>query len=176
MVLLPRDVFFFADCGVNIDPDAEELAEIALLTAGCARAAGIEPRVAMLSFSNFGSVDHAFSRKVRRATEIVKARAPGLVVDGEMQLATALSAEIRAQHFPFTDLTKDANVLIFPDLQSGNLAMQLLERAGDAVTVGPVLMGTARPAHLIQYGSSVPELVNLVVAGIVQSAAGRAAP
>ena len=176
MVLLPRDVFFFADCGVNIDPDAEELAEIALLTAGCARAAGIEPRVAMLSFSNFGSVEHAFSRKVRRATEIVKVRAPGLVVDGEMQLATALSAEIRAQHFPFTDLTKDANVLIFPDLQSGNLAMQLLERAGDAVTVGPVLMGTARPAHLIQYGSSVPELVNLVVAGIVQSAAGRAAP
>jgi malate dehydrogenase (oxaloacetate-decarboxylating)(NADP+) len=175
MVLLPRDVFFFADCGVNIDPDAEELAEIALLTAGCARAVGIEPRVAMLSFSNFGSVEHSFTRKVRRATEIVKARAPGLVVDGEMQLATALSAEIRAQHFPFTDLTKDANVLIFPDLQAGNLAMQLLERTGEAVTVGPVLMGTSRPAHLIQYGSSVQELVNLVVAGIVQAAAGRPA-
>lgn len=175
MVLLPRDVFFFADCSVNIDPDAEELAEIALLTAGCARAVGIEPHVAMLSFSNFGSVEHPFTRKVRRATEIVKARAPGLVVDGEMQLATALSAEIRAQHFPFTDLTKDANVLIFPDLQAGNLALQLLERAGEAVTVGPVLMGTARPAHLIQYGSSVPDLVNLVVAGIVQSAAGRPA-
>jgi malate dehydrogenase (oxaloacetate-decarboxylating)(NADP+) len=171
MVLLPRDVFFFADCGVNVDPDAEELAEIALLTAGCARAAGIEPRVAMLSFSNFGSVEHPLTRKVRRATEIVKARAPGLVVDGEMQLATALSAEIRGQNFPFTDLTKDANVLIFPDLQAGNLATQLLERTGGAVTVGPVLMGTARPVHLVQYGSSVPEIVNLVVAGIVQASA-----
>jgi malate dehydrogenase (oxaloacetate-decarboxylating)(NADP+) len=175
MVLLPRGVFFFADCGVNIDPDAEALAEIALLTAGCARAAGIEPNVAMLSFSNFGSVEHPFTRKVRLATEIVKARAPGMVIDGEMQLATALSAETRAQQFPFTDLTKDANVLIFPDLQSGNLAMQLLERAGEAVSVGPVLMGTARPAQLIQYGSSVAELVNLVVAGIVQAAAGRPA-
>ncbi len=175
MVLLPRDVFFFADCGVNIDPDADELAEIALLTAGCARAAGIEPRVAMLSFSNFGSVEHPVTRKVRRATEIVKERAPGLVVDGEMQLATALSAEIRSRHFPFTDLTKDANVLIFPDLQAGNLAMQLLERTGEAVTVGPVLMGTARPVHLVQYGNTVPEIVNLVVAGIVQSTAVRAA-
>ncbi len=171
MVLLPRDVFFFADCGVNIDPGAEELAEIALLTAGCARAVGVEPRVAMLSFSNFGSVDHPSSRKVRRATEIVKERAPDLVVDGEMQLATALSGEIRGQNFPFTDLTKDANVLIFPDLQAGNLAMQLLERTSDAVTVGPILMGTARPAQLVQYGNTVPEIVNLAVAGIVQSAA-----
>jgi malate dehydrogenase (oxaloacetate-decarboxylating)(NADP+) len=129
----------------------------------------------MLSFSNFGSVEHPFTRKVRQATEIVKARAPSLVVDGEMQLATALSGEIRSQHFAFTDLTKNANVLIFPDLQSGNLAMQLLERTGEAVTVGPVLMGEARPAHLIQYGSSVPDIVNLVVAGIVQAAAGRTA-
>jgi len=171
LVLLPQGVLFFADCAVNVDPDAEELAEIALLTAGAARALGIEPRVAMLSFSNFGSVDHPFTRKVRAATDFVKARAPDLAVDGEMQLATALSAEIRAEYFPFASLPKDANVLVFPDLQSGNLAMQLLERTGEAVVVGPVLMGTSRPVHLTQYGSSVQELVNLVVAGVAQEAA-----
>ena len=173
MVLLPREVYLFADCAVNIDPDADELAEIALLTAGAARVLGLEPRVAMLSFSNFGSVDHPLTRKVRRATEIVKARAPDLVVDGEMQLATALSSELRTRHFPFSDLAKNANVLVFPDLQSGNLAMQLLERTGEAVVVGPILMGTSRPVHLTQYGSSAQEVVNLTVAGIVQAAASR---
>jgi len=99
---------------VNIDPDPEALAETALLTAGCARALGIEPRVAMLSFSNFGSVEHPFARKVRRATELVKQQAPGLVVDGEMQLATAVDSGVRGQYFPFSDLKADANVLIFP--------------------------------------------------------------
>ncbi len=173
LVLLPRDVYLFADCSVNVDPSEEELAETALLTAAAARTLGIEPRVAMLSFSNFGSVDHPFARKVRKATEIVKARAPGLVVDGEMQLATALSAEIRKEHFPFSELEKDANVLIFPDLQSGNLAMQLLEKTREAVVVGPVLMGTSHPVHLSQYGSSVRELFNLTVAGIVQSGTGK---
>jgi malate dehydrogenase (oxaloacetate-decarboxylating)(NADP+) len=173
MVLLPRDVYLFADCAVNVEPDAAELAEIALLAAGCARTLGLEPRVAMLSFSNFGSVDHPLTRKVRAATGIVKARAPLLAVDGEMQAATALSPEIRAQHFPFTDLPKNANVLVFPDLQSGNLAVQLLEQTGEAVVVGPVLMGTSHPVHLVQYGSSVTELVNLTVAGIVHAAAAR---
>ena len=173
MVLLPRDVYLFADCAVNVEPDAAELAEIALLAAGCARTLGLEPRVAMLSFSNFGSVDHPLTRKVRAATGIVKARAPLLAVDGEMQAATALSPEIRAQHFPFTDLPRNANVLVFPDLQSGNLAVQLLEQTGEAVVVGPVLMGTSHPVHLVQYGSSVTELVNLTVAGIVHAAAAR---
>lgn len=174
MVLLPREIYLFADCAVNIEPDAEGLAEIALLTAASARVLGLEPRVAMLSFSNFGSVEHALTRKVRRATEIVKARFPELAVDGEMQMATALGSGIRSRQFPFCELEKDANVLIFPDLQSGNLAMQLLEKTGEAVVVGPVLMGTGRPVHLTQYGSSAQEVVNLTVAGIVQAAASRA--
>ena len=173
LVLLPRDVYLFADCALNVDPDADELAEIALLAAGCARTLGLEPRVAMLSFSNFGSVEHAVTRKVRRATEIVGARAPGLEVDGEMQLATALNPEVRARHFPFARLSRNANVLVFPDLQAGNVAVQLLERTGEAVVVGPLLMGTSRPAHTVQYGSSVQELVNLTVAGIVEAAAAR---
>jgi malate dehydrogenase (oxaloacetate-decarboxylating)(NADP+) len=173
LALLPRDTYFLADCAVNINPDAAALAEVALLTARSVRALGIEPRVAMLSFSNFGSVDHPFARKVREATELVKARAPELVIDGEMQLATALSTEIRNEHFPFAELRTDANVLIFPDLQSGNLAMHLLQRTSDAVLVGPVLTGTQDPAHLLQYGSSVEDVVNLTVIGIVQAAALR---
>ncbi len=176
MVLRGHDVYFLADCGVNIDPTAEDLAEIALLTADCARTLGIEPRVAMLSFSNFGSVEHPFTRKVRRATEIVKQRAPDLTVDGEMQLETALTSQIREQYFPFSDLKENANVLIFPDLQSGNLAMHLLHGIGEAVVVGPVLMGTRLPAHLVQYTSTVEDLVNLTTTGIVLARAPRETP
>ncbi|HEY0590281.1 MAG TPA: phosphate acyltransferase [Thermoanaerobaculia bacterium] len=170
MVLRGHDVFFLADCGVNIDPTAEDLAEIALATAGCARRVGIEPRVAMLSFSNFGSVDHPFARKVRRATELVKQRAPELTIDGEMQLETALASDVRREYFPFCELKEDANVLIFPDLQSGNLAMHLLQRMGEAVVVGPMLVGTAHPAHLVQYNTTVEDLVNLTAMGIVLAA------
>ena len=158
------------------DPTAEDLAEIALLTADCARTLGIEPRVAMLSFSNFGSVEHPFTRKVRRATEIVKQRSPDLTVDGEMQLETALSSGIREQYFPFSELKENANVLIFPDLQSGNLAMHLLHGMGEAVVVGPVLMGTRLPAHLVQYTSTVEDLVNLTTTGIVLATAPQGAP
>lgn len=175
MVLLPRGVYFLTDCAVNIDPDAEALAEQALLTAGCARALGVEPRVAMLSFSNFGSVDHPLARKVRRATEIVATRAPTLVVDGEMQIATALDRAVRQEYFPFSRLDADANVLVFPDLEAGNMAMQVLQHLAEAVVVGPVLMGTRLPAHLIQYGSSVEEVVHLAATGIAQGAGLRAA-
>jgi malate dehydrogenase (oxaloacetate-decarboxylating)(NADP+) len=169
MALLPRDVYFLADCAVNIDPSDEALAETGLLTARMVRLLGIEPRVAMLSFSNFGAVDHPLTRKVRRATEILKAWEPGLAVDGEMQLATAVSGDIRRAHFRFSDLEKDANVLIFPDLQSGNLALHLLQHVGEAVVVGPVLTGTRLPVQLLQYGSAVQEVVNLAAVGVVQA-------
>ncbi len=170
MALLPRDVYFLADCAVNIDPDSETLCEIALLSARMVRTLGLEPRVAMLSFSNFGSVDHPHARKVRSAVAQVKERAPDLTVDGEMQLATALDAQIRREYFPFSNLKRDANVLVFPDLQSGNLALHLLQKMGDAVLVGPVLMGTRLPVHLLQFGSSVEDVVNLTAMGAVQAA------
>jgi malate dehydrogenase (oxaloacetate-decarboxylating)(NADP+) len=170
LVLLPRGALFLADCAVNVDPDAEDLAEIALLTASTARALGIEPRVSMLSFSNFGSVDHPYARKVRRATELAKEKAPGLVIDGEMQLMTALDGPLRREYFPFSSLDEDANVLVFPDLQSGNLAFHLLQCVGGAVPVGPLLMGTRLPAHLLQYGATVEEVVNLVAVGAVEAA------
>jgi malate dehydrogenase (oxaloacetate-decarboxylating)(NADP+) len=171
LVLLPKGVLFLADCAVNIDPGAEDLAEIALLAARTARALGIEPRVSMLSFSNFGSVDHPFTRKVRKATEIAKQQAPELLVDGEMQLATALDGALRREYFPFSSLAQDANVMIFPDLQSGNLALHLLQHVGGAVPIGPLLMGTRLPAHLLQYGATVEEVVNLATLGAVEATA-----
>jgi malate dehydrogenase (oxaloacetate-decarboxylating)(NADP+) len=174
LVLRPREVYALADCAVNIDPDAESLAETALLTAQTVRVIGIEPRVAMLSFSNFGAVDHPLARKVRRATALVKAAAPGLTVDGEMQLATAVDADIRRRFFRFSDLEKDANVLVFPDLQSGNLALHLLQHLGEAVVVGPVLTGTRLPVQLLQYGNTVQEVVNLAAVGVVQAVGLRA--
>jgi malate dehydrogenase (oxaloacetate-decarboxylating)(NADP+) len=170
LVLLPKGALFLADCAVNVDPDAEDLAEIALLTAATARALGIEPRVSMLSFSNFGSVDHPYARKVRRATEIAKEKASGLVIDGEMQLATALDGPLRREYFPFCSLDEDANVLIFPGLHSGNLALHLLQYVGGAVPIGPLLMGTRLPVHLLQYGATVEEVVNLVTVGAVEAA------
>ena len=173
LVLLPKGVILMADCAVNIEPDPDDLAETALLAARMAHSLGIEPRVAMLSFSNFGSVDHPFARKARRATAIAKERAPELVIDGEMQLATALSSSLRQEHFPFSNLDRDANVLIFPDLQSGNLALQLLETVGTAVPIGPILMGTRLPAHLLQYGVSATDVVNLTAAGVVEASALR---
>jgi malate dehydrogenase (oxaloacetate-decarboxylating)(NADP+) len=171
LVLLPKGILFLADCAVNIAPDAEELAEIALLAARMARSLGVEPRVSMLSFSNFGSVDHPLTRKVRRATEIAKEHAPDLIIDGEMQLATALDGPLRREYFPFSCLEKDANVLVFPDLQSGNLALHLLQHVGGAVPIGPLLMGTRLPAHLLQYGATVEEVVNLATVGAVEAAA-----
>ena len=172
MVLLHKNVYFLADCGVNIDPDAEELAETALLAANRARSLGIEPRVAMLSFSSYGSVDHPFTRKVRRAADIAKELAPDLVIDGEVQLSTALNSIRRQKYFPFSELKNDANVLIFPDLQSGNIALDLLQcMVEEAVLIGPLLTGTRLPVHPRPYGFSVEEVVNLTTVGVVETTA-----
>ena len=171
LALLPKDTVLLADCTVNIDPTAEELAEIALQTSAAARALGLTPRVAILSFSNFGSVKHPHARKVARAVEITRERSPELVIDGEMQLVTARNAELRREHFPLSSLEKNANVLIFPDLQSANLTMHALQCMGDAVPIGPILMGTRRPCHLLQYRATVQEVVNLTTAAVVEAAA-----
>jgi malate dehydrogenase (oxaloacetate-decarboxylating)(NADP+) len=165
MILLPKSVYFLADASVIIDPDAEELAEIALMAADRARYFGFEPAVAMLSFSNFGSVNHPFTKKVRQATQIVKQRAPDLIVDGEMRMTTAVNRAHREYFFPFCDLEKDANVFIFPDIQAGNLALNLLENMSESVSIGPILMGTRLPVHMRQFGITVEDIVNLVTVG-----------
>jgi len=161
-------VVLLADCAVNIDPTAEQLAEIALQAATTAQALGVEPRVAMLSFSNFGSTSHPNAQKVQRAVEIVKAQAPELEIEGEMQLATARHSGLRHEIFPFANLTGDANVLVFPDLQSGNLTMQSLQHMAEAIPIGPLLMGTRLPVHILQYGETVQGVVNLTTVGVVQ--------
>jgi len=169
MMIFKGRVYFFADTTVNIDPTAEELAEIACLTAEVARRFDIEPRVAMLSFSNFGSVRHPMVEKVRHATELVRKREPNLIVDGEMQADTAVVPELIREHYSFSKLEKPANVLIFPDLQSANIAYKLVQRLGGAEAVGPILVGMKKPVHVLQHGFEVKDIVNMAAIAVVDA-------
>jgi malate dehydrogenase (oxaloacetate-decarboxylating)(NADP+) len=123
----------------------------------------------MLSFSNFGSTDHPLSKKVRQAVEIVKQRMPDLVIDGEMQADTALSTEILSGTYPFSNLKEPANVLIFPNLEAGNIAYKLLARIGGADLIGPILMGLSKPAHVLQRGAEVNDIVNMAAIAVVDA-------
>src|SRR5581483_1374316 len=168
MMTLKSRVLFLADATVNIDPSAEDLAEIAMQTAKVARQFDVEPRVAMLSFSNFGSTRHPFAEKVARAVEILRQRAPDLMVDGEMQADTALVPDLLAE-YPFSKLKEPANVLIFPDLQSANIAYKLLQRLSDAEMTGPILEGVAKPVHILQRGDDVRDVVNMAAIAVVEA-------
>jgi malate dehydrogenase (oxaloacetate-decarboxylating)(NADP+) len=162
MMVFKKQVLWFADTTVNIDPGAEQLAEIAIQTADLARKFMVEePRVAMLSFSNFGSNSHPFAHKVRQAVELIKKRAPQLVVDGEMQADTAVRPEISIESFPFNQVPGNANILIFPDLQSGNVAYKLMARMGSAEAIGPILVGMSKPVFVLQQNSDVNDVVNM---------------
>ena len=174
LMVLEKNLLFFADTTVNIDPDAETLAEIAALSAGVVEKLGIEPHIAMLSFANFGSVQHPASDKVRQATEIVKARYPELMVEGEMQADTAVLDDWRQENYPFSALTGPTNVLIFPDLSSANIAYKLLNRLGGAEAIGPVLMGMSRPVHVLQRGSTAADILNLTALAVVDAQERRA--
>jgi malate dehydrogenase (oxaloacetate-decarboxylating)(NADP+) len=164
-----NDIYFLADATVNIEPSSEDLAEIALSAAETARRFNVEPRVAMLSFSNFGGTRHPLADKVRRAVEIVKRRAPDLMVDGEMQADTAVVPEIIANTYPFSSLQGGANVLIFPNLESGNIAYKLLARLGGAEAIGPILMGLSKPVHVLQRGAEVNDIVNVAAIAVVEA-------
>ncbi|HET7249201.1 MAG TPA: NADP-dependent malic enzyme [Gemmatimonadales bacterium] len=163
MLVFQQQTIFFADCTVNIEPDSETLAEIASTTARFVSRLGIEPRVAMLSFSNFGSVKHPSAEKVRRAVQLLHEREPELQVDGEMQADTAVVERILTRMYPFSRLRAAANVLIFPDLDAANIAYKLLARLGGAEAIGPILVGMAQPVHVLQRGAEVNEIVNLAV-------------
>ena len=168
MMTLKNRVIFLADATVNIDPSTEDLADIALEAANVARRFDIAPRVAMLSFSNFGSARHPLANKVAEATRLVQARAPELIVDGEMQADTAIVAELLAE-YPFSKLQEPANVLIFPDLQSANIAYKLLQRLSDAEATGPILEGMAKPVHILQRGDDVSDVVNMAAIAVVEA-------
>jgi malate dehydrogenase (oxaloacetate-decarboxylating)(NADP+) len=168
MMVFKKDVYFLADTTVTIDPTAEELAETAILAAEKVRMLDIEPRVAMLSFSNFGSVNHPQAKKVKRAVEIVKERSPELIVEGEMQADTAVVPEI-LEGFTFSKLKNHANILIFPDLNSGNICYKLLHHLGGAEAIGPILMGMNKPVHVLQRGDSVDDIVNMAAIAVVDA-------
>jgi malate dehydrogenase (oxaloacetate-decarboxylating)(NADP+) len=152
---------------VNIDPDAEDLAEIAIMAAEKARRFGKEPRVAMLSFSNFGSTNHPLALQVRRAVELVRRRAPLLMIDGEMQADTAVTPHILDETYPLSTLKGGANVLVFPNLESGNIAYKLLDGIGGAEPIGPLLAGLSKPVHVLQRGSEGNDIVHLAAMAVV---------
>jgi malate dehydrogenase (oxaloacetate-decarboxylating)(NADP+) len=170
-VLVTRrgDMYFLADCTVNIEPSAEDLAEIAICAAQTAKRFNVVPRVAMLSFSNFGSTRHPLSEKVRRAVELVRRADPTLMVDGEMMADTAVTPEIIEETYPFSTLHGGANVLVFPDLTSANTCYKLLGRIGGAETIGPILMGMSKPVHVLQRGAEVEEIVNIAAIAVVDA-------
>ncbi|WP_022850141.1 NADP-dependent malic enzyme [Limisalsivibrio acetivorans] len=160
-------VVLCADTTVSIDPSSEQLAQIALQSADTMRKFEMDAKVAMLSYSNFGSVRNAGTKKITEAIKLVKERKPELVIDGEMQADTAVYAPIAEEAFPFSEIKGDASVLVFPDLESGNSAYKLLWRLGGGIAVGPVLQGFKNSVHVLQRGSDVNEIVNMAAIAVV---------
>jgi malate dehydrogenase (oxaloacetate-decarboxylating)(NADP+) len=169
VLILQTRVFFLADTTVNIEPTAENLAEIAQLTAELVRRFDIEPRVAMLSFSSFGSNTHPQAKKVRRAVEILRERCPDLQVDGEMQADTAVVESLLQEAYPWSDLKEPANVLVFPELNSANTAYKLIWRLADCEAIGPILLGMDKPVHVLQRGVEVTDIVNMAAITVVDA-------
>ena len=162
-------VFFFADTSVNINPNAEELAEIAILAADTVKEFDIVPSVAMISFSDFGSVQHEESNKMRKATKIVNELRPDIICDGEMQADTAVDFELLSQEYPFSKLKSRANILVFPNLSAGNIAYKLMDKLTSATAIGPIMMGMNKPVHLLQRNASVDDIINMSAIAVVEA-------
>ncbi|MBS7540223.1 NADP-dependent malic enzyme [Ancylobacter lacus] len=169
MLLTPKGAFFLCDTQVSLDPGAEDLAEMAMHAAAHVRRFGIEPRVAMLSHSDFGSRDDERARKMRRATELLTARAPELMVDGEMEGDSALVPEMRERVLPGSRLQGVANILVMPNLEAANIAYQMVKVFGDSLPVGPILLGTARPAHILTQSVTARGVVNMTAIAVVEA-------
>src|SRR5262245_42284375 len=168
-LMIVRDqVYVFTDATVNIEPNSEDLAEIAILAADFAKQLTITPRVAMLSFSNFGSTPHPLSDKVRKAVEIVRARRPDLAVDGEVQADVAVVADLMEERYPFSQVRK-ANVLVFPSLESANVSYKLLARLGGAQAIGPILLGLDAPVHVLQTGDDVETIISVAAVAVMDA-------
>ena len=168
LMIVDDRVYLFTDATVNIEPTAEDLVEIACLAADFAKRLELDPRVAFLSFSNFGSTPHPLSDKVRKAVELTKSRRPDLDVDGEMQADTAVVADIVENRYPFSKV-KDANVLVFPSLESANIAYKLLARLGNAKAIGPILLGMGAPVHVLQTGDDVNDIVQIASVAVMDA-------
>ena len=169
LVMTKRETYFFADTTVNIDPTADELAEIAVMTAEVVKRFNLEPRIAMLSFSNFGDTRLPQSSKVQQAVKIAHKLDPDLIIDGEVQADVALSPDMLESVYPFSALKNGVNTLIFPDLNSGNIAYKLMRKIGDASLLGPILMGMKKPVHVLQQGCDVDAIVNMAAVCAVEA-------
>jgi malate dehydrogenase (oxaloacetate-decarboxylating)(NADP+) len=174
MVVMQNSIKFFADTVFNIDPDAATLADITLQTAEAVQGFGITPRIAMISYSNFGAVDHPGTRKIREAIEIVRSARPDLEIDGEMQPEMALDPERRKQHYGFSRLTRAANTLVFPYLDPANVGYQMLKVLGGASAVGPILLGLSKPCTALQNEATVDDIVNMTAYVVLKAQQNRA--
>lgn len=165
-----KGTFFFADTTVNLDPNAQELAEIIELTARGVRFFDMEPRIAVLSYSNFGSSKGEVPEKTREAVRLAKQKNPSLIVEGDIQANVAFNKQIQKETFPFSALAnEDTNTLIFPNLSSGNIAYKLLSEIGGAEAIGPILLGMKKPVHVLQLGSSIRDIVNMTAIAVVDA-------
>ena len=170
MLMTKRGPIFLADTTVNFNPTAEELADITLLVAREVKNLNVIPKIAMLSYSNFGSSSGVEARLVAEATKIVKKKNPSLIVDGEMQASLAFNKEVLKDNYPFSDLVnQDVNVLIFPNLTAGNVAYNLLKEIGGADAIGPILLGLNKPVHVLQLGSSVRNIIDMALIAVVDA-------
>ena len=161
---------FLADTTVNFNPTAEELADITLMVAREVRTFNLTPRIALLSYSNFGSSNSPEAKLVADARDIIKKRSPSLIVDGEMQASLPFTNDILRDNYPFSELVgQDVNVLIFPNLAAGNIAYNLLKEVGGADAIGPILLGLKKPVHVLQLGSSVRSIYNMALISVIDA-------
>ena len=174
MLILPGRQLFICDTHVNRDPDADEIAEMTLLAAEEVQRFGLKPSVALLSHSSFGSSDAPSARKMRDARALIVAKAPGLAVEGEMRADSALSKAIRDKEFPESGLTADANLLIMPNIDAANITYNALRvTAGAGITVGGILLGSAKPVHILTQSSTVRRIVNMTALAVADAGAQR---
>jgi malate dehydrogenase (oxaloacetate-decarboxylating)(NADP+) len=170
IMITKKGPLFLADTTVNFNPTAEELADITIMVAKEVRQFNITPRIAMLSYSNFGSSNSPEAELVAKATAIVKQRSPDLIVDGEMQASLAFNEEIIKDNYPFSNLAgHEVNTLIFPNLAAGNIAYNLLKEVGGADAIGPILLGLKKPVHVLQLGSSVRSIINMALIAVIDA-------
>jgi malate dehydrogenase (oxaloacetate-decarboxylating)(NADP+) len=170
IIMNNKGTYFFSDTTVNLNPTAEELVDIIALTARGVRFFDIEPRIAVLSYSNFGSSKGEVPEKTSAAVRMAKQKFPDLIIDGDIQANVALNTSLQQESFPFSALAKDgANTLIFPNLAAGNIAYKLLMEIGGAEAIGPVLLGMKKPVHVLQLGSSIREIVNMAAIAVVDA-------
>jgi malate dehydrogenase (oxaloacetate-decarboxylating)(NADP+) len=170
IMITERGPLFLADTSINVDPNAEELAEIAQMTANVASTFGFDPVVAMLSYTNFGSSNHKSAQKVRDAVKILHEKNPDLVVDGEIQTDFALNQDLCHNNFPFSKLAgRKVNTLIFPNLDAANINYKLLKGLNNADSIGPIMIGLKKSVHILQLGASVDEMVNMAAVAVIDA-------